>query len=179
MFDSLRLHALWPARLLCPWNFPGKNTGVGCHFLCQGIFPTQDRTWVSGIAGRFFTIWATREALHHWTIRESPKSADWLMPQILSTRCLLGPVPAVDYGPYSQGTPGLGLSLIFRSKSSSQNQKGLRQHQPIPLCSWGNWDPERESNMFKTTQGVNVFSALKPAEESQCFSREQGCIQKF
>ena len=28
-------------RLLCPWNSPGKNTGVGCHFLLQGIFPTQ------------------------------------------------------------------------------------------------------------------------------------------
>ena len=27
--------------LLCPWNFPGKNTGVGCHFLLQGIFLTQ------------------------------------------------------------------------------------------------------------------------------------------
>ena len=25
----------------CPWNFPGKNTGVGCHFLPQGIFLTQ------------------------------------------------------------------------------------------------------------------------------------------
>ena len=30
-----------PARLLCPGNYPGKNTGVGCHFLLQGIFPTQ------------------------------------------------------------------------------------------------------------------------------------------
>ena len=28
-------------RLLCPWNSPGKDTGVGCHFLLQGIFPTQ------------------------------------------------------------------------------------------------------------------------------------------
>ena len=28
-------------RLLCPWNFPGKNIGVGCHFLIQRIFPTQ------------------------------------------------------------------------------------------------------------------------------------------
>ena len=34
-------HGLWPARLLCPWNFPGKNTEVGCHFLLQGIFPSQ------------------------------------------------------------------------------------------------------------------------------------------
>ena len=32
---------LQPARLLCPWNSPGKNTGVSCHFLLQGIFPTQ------------------------------------------------------------------------------------------------------------------------------------------
>ena len=28
-------------RLLCPWDFPGKNTGVGCHSLLQGIFLTQ------------------------------------------------------------------------------------------------------------------------------------------
>ena len=30
------------ARLLCPWDSPGKNIGVGCHFLLQGIFPTQE-----------------------------------------------------------------------------------------------------------------------------------------
>ena len=30
------------ARLLCPCNFPGKNTGVGCHFLLQGVFLTQE-----------------------------------------------------------------------------------------------------------------------------------------
>ena len=28
-------------KLLCPWDFLGKSTGVGCHFLLQGIFPTQ------------------------------------------------------------------------------------------------------------------------------------------
>ena len=36
------LHCLWGyKRLLCPWDSPGKNTGVGCHFLPQGTFPTQ------------------------------------------------------------------------------------------------------------------------------------------
>ena len=30
-----------PARLLCPWDFPGKNTGASCHFLLQGIFLTH------------------------------------------------------------------------------------------------------------------------------------------
>ena len=38
---SLQPHGLSPTRLLCPWNFPGKHTAVGCHFLLQGIFPTQ------------------------------------------------------------------------------------------------------------------------------------------
>ena len=33
--------SLQPARLLCPWDFPGKNIGVGCHFFFQGIFPTR------------------------------------------------------------------------------------------------------------------------------------------
>ena len=41
MSDSLQPHGLWPTRLLHPWDFPGKNTGVGCHFLLQKIFPTQ------------------------------------------------------------------------------------------------------------------------------------------
>ena len=39
--DSLRPHGLQSSRLLCPWDFPGKDTGVGCHFLLQGIFQTQ------------------------------------------------------------------------------------------------------------------------------------------
>ena len=39
--ESLQPHGLQPARLLCPWNSPGKNSAVGCHFLLQGIFLTQ------------------------------------------------------------------------------------------------------------------------------------------
>ena len=39
--NPLRRCVLWPARLLCPWGFPGKNTGVDCHVLLQGIFLTQ------------------------------------------------------------------------------------------------------------------------------------------
>ena len=37
--NSLRPHGLWPASVVCSWDFPGKNTGVGC--LLHGIFPTQ------------------------------------------------------------------------------------------------------------------------------------------
>ena len=38
---TLQPHGLQPARLLCPRGSPGKNTGVGCQVLLQGIFPTQ------------------------------------------------------------------------------------------------------------------------------------------
>ena len=41
MSDSLWPHGLQPARLLRPWDSPGKNSRVGCHFLLQWIFPTQ------------------------------------------------------------------------------------------------------------------------------------------
>ena len=41
MPDSLLPYGLQPIRLLCPRDSPGKNTGVGCHFLLPGIFPTQ------------------------------------------------------------------------------------------------------------------------------------------
>ena len=42
MSNSFRPHGLQPTRLLCPWDSPGKNTGVGCHALLQGIFLTQE-----------------------------------------------------------------------------------------------------------------------------------------
>ena len=45
MSDSLQSHQLQHATFLCPWNFPGENTGLGCHFSLQAIFPTQESNW--------------------------------------------------------------------------------------------------------------------------------------
>ena len=59
--NSLQPHGLQPTRLLSPWNFPGKNTGVGCHFLLQGIFLTQ------GLNSSFLH-------LLHWQIGSLPLS---------------------------------------------------------------------------------------------------------
>ena len=39
MSKSLQPYGLWPGRLLCPWNFPSKNTGVGCSFPPPGDLP--------------------------------------------------------------------------------------------------------------------------------------------
>ena len=57
--DSLQPHGLWLGRLLCPWDFPGKNTGVGCHSLLWGSSLHKDQTQISRIAGGCFTIWDT------------------------------------------------------------------------------------------------------------------------
>ena len=52
----LQHHGLGPARLLCPWDFPGKNTGVDCHFLLQGKLPNPGIKLKSpALAGGFFT----------------------------------------------------------------------------------------------------------------------------
>ena len=50
------------ARLLHPWDFPGKNTGVGYHFLLQGIFPTQ---------GLNLGLLHCRQTLYHLSHREA------------------------------------------------------------------------------------------------------------
>jgi len=66
VLDSLRPHGLQPTRLLCPWNSPRKNTGVGCHGLLQGSPRTrllpEHVSCVSCIADGFCTHWATWEA---------------------------------------------------------------------------------------------------------------------
>ena len=43
--DSQRPHGLQPSRLLRPWDFPGKSTGVGCHFLWDICTPTAYLYW--------------------------------------------------------------------------------------------------------------------------------------
>ena len=58
----LQSHGLQPARLLCPWDFPGKNFGVGNTFFLEGIFPTQGSN-LHLLHGRWILYCrATREA---------------------------------------------------------------------------------------------------------------------
>ena len=59
--ELFRPNGLWPARLLCPWDYPDKNTGVGCHLLLQGIFPTQELN--------LYPLW-----LLHWQVDSLPLS---------------------------------------------------------------------------------------------------------
>ena len=59
---SLQLLGLQPAGLFYPWNFPGKKTGAGCHFLFQGLFLTQ------GLDPRLLRVFHIgRWILNHWS----------------------------------------------------------------------------------------------------------------
>ena len=63
---SLWPFGLQPARLLCPWDFSGKNTGVDCHLLLQGIFPTQ------GLNPHLLCLLHCRRILYRRAIEEAP-----------------------------------------------------------------------------------------------------------
>ena len=60
----------WRLPVNCSWDFPVKNTGVGCHFLLQGIFPTQGLNSHLLHCRRILYHWATRKAqiLKHCSI---------------------------------------------------------------------------------------------------------------
>ena len=61
--DALQPHGLKHARLLCPWDSPGENTGVGCHALLQGIFPARRSN---------LGVLHCRQILYHRCHKESP-----------------------------------------------------------------------------------------------------------
>ena len=98
--DSLPPDGLAPMdRLLSPCDLPGKNTGVGCQFLAQRIFPTRDQTCTSCISciGRWTLYhWATWEALN---LREVAYGRCWglVTYSLLVTRTIC-----------SRGTPYVG-----------------------------------------------------------------------
>ena len=75
-----RPHGLQTARLLCPWDSPGKNTGVCCHLLLQGIFLTQgsnlhllhwqEGSWPLAPPGKLWIIWIGPKSSCHCPFNE-------------------------------------------------------------------------------------------------------------
>ena len=70
--DSSRLHGLQRTRLLCPWDFPGKSTGVGCHYLLQCI------------AVSFINLYSSSSANWRWTPRKKCSYLVFWLPSLTS-----------------------------------------------------------------------------------------------
>ena len=130
MSDSSRPHGLSTARLLCPWDSPGKNTEMGCLALLQGIFPTQE----SNLS--LLRLLHCRQILYHWATGEAPKIA-MLLSCFSRVRLCLTPEMAAHQAP-----PSLGFSrqehwnwLPFPSPMrESENWKWSRS--VVSDCSW-------------------------------------------
>ena len=105
---SVVSHSLWhhwqhPTRLLCPWNFPGNNTGVIYHFLLQRIFPTQELNPSSCIDKWILYQEATGKPIYIYIYieRERERNATVLNLSLLGT-------PEVIFYPFSS-TPIIHL----------------------------------------------------------------------
>ena len=93
MSDSFRPHGLQPARLLCPCNFPGKNTGAGCHFPTPGDLPDPGIECASpvspALAGGFFTTSATSEHVLNgklkWKLGKPPTTGETVTVSLFSS----------------------------------------------------------------------------------------------
>ena len=134
-------HRLLPARLLCPWDFPGKNTGVGCHFHLQGIFLTQESNpcflhWQMGsllLSYQFSSVQSSHSIMYNslWphglqhsrppcpsptprVYSNSCPSSRWCHPTISSS--------VVHFSPHLQSFPASGsfqMSQLFTSGGQS------------------------------------------------------------
>ena len=63
----------------CPWDFPGKNTEVGCHFLLLGIFPAQGSNTRLLNCRRILYHWVNREAEYPWKLKNYNQRRDFII----------------------------------------------------------------------------------------------------
>ena len=82
--DCLWPHGPWPAWLLYPWNFPGKDTGVGCHFLLWGTTENPD-DWI------YLWLYLT-SVLFSWRPDKGPPQFFWLL-DLLTQHTILPALP--------------------------------------------------------------------------------------
>ena len=131
--DSWWLCGLWPARLFCPWNSPGKHTGVGCHFLLQGIFLTQGSN--PNLCVSCMGSWI----LHHCTTWEALRYPTATTAKSLLCLTLCDPRTVVCQAPLSTG---VSCHVLFQGIFPTQGLKpGLLhlhwQVASVPLASPG------------------------------------------
>ena len=106
---------------LCPWDFPGKNTGVGCHFLLQGTFLTQgSNPWLLPL------LLHCRQILYCWATKELPEKS-----------CFFFKLPSLYYlswQPLQTHTQSISSVQFSRSVMSLSLQPHESQH-ARPACA--------------------------------------------
>ena len=166
---SLRPCGMEPTRLLCPWDSPGKNTGVGCHVLLQGILSNAGIEPVSlrspALASGFFTTSDTR-------MTYTRISQVFLFISTITLRFLLPPVyregkqPGIDMQTCPKHTPIKGHSRDLNSDLSSSTTGSEPLQSPL--------SPDPEFSKTMTAVLGNTASFRIPGEEER-WGRQRGC----
>ena len=169
MSDSLRPYGLQPTRLLCSWDSPGRNTGVGCHTLLQGIFLTQGSN-------------LCLLCLLHWQVDSLPLShVESPMPILyilyLSSVYLYTSYSAITLNHYIYST----LYMLSRSVvSSSLRPHGLYVAHQAPVSMgfsrqeyWSRLPLPSPGNL--PDPGIKPVSLMSPALASRFFITSTTC----
>ena len=146
MSDSLQSNGLQHTRLLCPWDFPGRSTGVGCHCLlpgCESQTIKKTELWRTDA----FELWSWRR-LEHPLDRKEIKLVNlkgnqpWIF---------IGRTDAVAEAPILW-LPDVKSQLTGKDpdagKDGSQKEKGLAENEMV------RWDHQLNGHGFGRTPGV-------------------------
>ena len=129
-------HGLQPARLLCPWDFPGKNTGMSCHFLLQGIFLTRDQTLISCIGKQILYLLS-----HQGSSKGSFRS---LLMTLIFQDSSISPLTFSKWLTENFQISKLIAHSHFRFQSCSQRKLGLNpnhytDYNDLGQATWPHW----------------------------------------
>ena len=157
--DSLWLHGLKPTRFLWPWNSPGKNIGVGCLFLLQGIFLTQE------LNPRLLHC---RQILYHCATWEAMERLNHPL-----FGCPPTPVTVQSTDGERASWPSqsrAGSSSVYKEFSFTCYIKG------DPRLCWGNENGSRGIYIQAGTQDSSVSVWADPTYSSNLFTKNWGWL---
>ena len=102
--DSLQAHGLQPARLLCPWDLLGKNTGVDRLFHLHEIFPTQDSIPLRYLGNPIFTLFVGKPRSYETSRQRAvPTSCHGKWHSVLGVWCVPQACPLALLGLFALG----------------------------------------------------------------------------
>ena len=169
-----------PSRLLCPWGSPGKNTGVGCHDLLQGIFPTQSSNpllfssvqslnhvrlfvtpWLAAYQASLSIIYSRISNLHPSTWWCHPAISSSVVPFSSCPQSL----PASESFPVSQlcawGDQSTGVSAL-----ASFLPKKSQGWSPLGWTGWISLQSKGLARVFNTTVQKHQFFGTQLSSQS-------------
>ena len=156
----LRPHGLYPIRLLCPLNFPGNNTGVGCHFLFQGIFLIQ---------GSNPSLLLYRQIFYHWP-QGSPLIHCLYLKSEIFFRFSGRPVPfgqkrKIFFGEIQHFHLQVSLVLFKKNRYLAETQSGMSHIIKIQLTR----NPARTSSLLRAHSHNGAPHTAPPCLPSHSF----------